>query len=76
MAQRDKYIIALDGDTFEESAAALKAIFSDPDTLACMEARLKNTDAPPNREKIMARRNEALKAFSANPPEFLDMIDG
>lgn len=75
--QKEAYpVIDLSGDTAEKSKAALEAIFGDPHTLACMEAHLKNTDKGADREKERSRRLEALKAFSQNPPEFWDMIDG
>lgn len=69
-------VIDLSGDTVENSKLALEAIFSDPHTLACMEARLNNTDKGADREMEKSRRLEALKAFSQNPPEFWDMVDG
>lgn len=68
-------VIDLNGDSPEKSKAALEAIFSDPHTLACMEASLKNTDKSADRNKEKHRRLEALEAFSQNSPEFWDMTD-
>lgn len=69
-------IIDLRGESADVDQVALEAIFSDPHTLASMEAHLKNTDKGGDREKEKARRVEALAAFSQNPPAFWDMIDG
>lgn len=64
MAQRgEKQTINLQVTSFDEGKAALEAIFEDKATVSCMEARLKNTDMPRDREKIKAKRLEALEAF-------------
>lgn len=55
--------INLQVTAFDQGKAALEAIFGDRDTVSCMEARLENSDMQRDREKIKARRLEALKAL-------------
>ena len=59
----DKQTINLQVTEFDEGKAVLATIFDDEKTIACMEARLKNTDMPRDREKVKAKRLEALEAF-------------
>lgn len=73
MASTEHKAIALSGATEEERARELTALFEDRHLLVCMDAHLKNTDERRDPEKTKARRLQALKAFSRNPPEFWDM---
>ena len=56
-------IVNLQVTEYDDGKNALKAIFDDRNTVTCMEARLKNTDMQRNREKVKAKRLEALDAF-------------
>lgn len=76
MTHAEPKVIHLEGLTEEERARELAELYEDPCLRSCMNAHLENTGDQRDPEKVKARRSEALRALSANPPDFWDMSNG
>lgn len=62
------------GNLTKEQQREVDSIFNDEEFLACMERGLSNDGEPADQNLASARVDEAIVAFSANPPEFRAML--